>query len=227
MNEIVKASKTGEMQTYGEQSPWREFATKYSRSFFAGEALKFVKGDWVIGQDKRKASLTEPLVANMEEIWAGWIRFDDGAVTDTIIGRIVDRFRVPPRESLGDEDKIDTEHDPWAPNTAMMMRNASGDLFTVTSLSDGGRSAVATLADQFDRQRHKSPGKMPIVLLGSGSYYSKKHRTNVPFPTFKIVGWDFWGDEATAAPALQTQTGETNDVTEPKPGGDLVDDIPF
>ena len=129
------------------------------------------------------------------------------------------------RESLGDEDKIDTEHDPWAPNTAMVMRTAGGDLLTYTSLSDGGRDAVAKLSDQFDRQRLKFPGKMPVVLLGGGSYYSKKHRTNVPFPTFKLIGWENWGDEARIA--LQKQTGETKDVTEPELRDDLEDEIPF
>jgi hypothetical protein len=196
----------------GEASPWREAANEEVGASF-GTLLKFVKGDWFIGEDKTEVSPTTPFVANMDEVWRGWIKWEDSKPIDHRIGRVIDHFHVPLREKLDDLDKAG-ESDPWQRVVYLVMRNTSNDeIVTFTSTSDGGKKAVGKLCDLYDRLRHKHPSKMPIVLLESESYqhpeYGKVHK-----PKFKLIGWDFWDEEAKQNPdgaQQQQRAAEIND----------------
>jgi hypothetical protein len=210
-------------------------------ALFPGEWIKFRKGIWLVGQEEKAASLTEPYVAHMGEILIGWIKIVDNVVIKRIAGRIADKFRPPMREQLDDGELIDTPHDPWKPMTAMVMRDASGEIFTYTSLSASGRTAVNKTIDQYLRKCHAFPGKMPAVLLGVGTAYSKKHNSEYAVPVFRIVSWEPWNTEAVAAkpatednaawedtPPAKTPT-ETKESIEAKASTeqDLDDMIPF
>jgi len=224
MNDLVKTSNSS-VTRYGDStSPWRAFADQESRASFPGELLKFAKGEWTLG----KCALEEEqrFLANMNEIWRGWVRWSDRQVTDTLIGRVIDRFIPPPREQLGDLDKSlwETElsgaqRDPWARTVFLVLRKASDDelLATFTSSSNGGISAVGKLADQFDRRSGKYPGKMPVVCLSSESYTHSSYGKIIK-PAFQIVDWDYWDAEAAVNPeeTLRLQRD-----------AELDDEIPF
>ena len=118
----------------------------------------------------------------------------------------LDRHRVHMREELGDLDQACWEvddnsrlTDPWQRVVYLVMRDMSNDeVVTFTSTSDGGRKAVAKLADRFDRLRHKHPAKMPVVNLREG--YPHKKYGRILKPKFLLVGWDFWDTEAANDP---------------------------
>jgi hypothetical protein len=213
MTTEVATVQNNQMTTAGNlgMSPWRQFANEETRGFFAGDLLKFIKGDWYLGEDKTPIGPTETFTANMNEIWRGWVRWWDGAVTDTVVGRIVDGFALPPRETLGDQDEMKWEvepsgakRDPWARTVYLVLRrNATEELVTFTSSSDGGRQAVGRLSDRFDRQLKKSQGKMPMVLLESETYDHKTYGL-IKKPTFRIVDWTYWDTEA-------SEQGDFND----------------
>jgi hypothetical protein len=87
------------------------------------------------------------------------------------------------------------------------MRDLSNDeIICFTSSSDGGRKAVAKLADIYDRLRHRHKAKMPVVKLTSESYQHKLYG-KILKPVFRIVDWVYWDDETAADPdgALQLQ----------------------
>jgi hypothetical protein len=185
-------------------SPWREAVNDEVGASF-GTFLKFAKGDWLLGEEGREVPAQTRFVANMEEYYRGWVRWWDGKPTDHLIGRVVDRHQVTKSEELGDldESKWETEgngarRDPWAKTVYLAMRDVGSDeIICFTSSSDGGRKAVAKLADRYDRQRHRNKAKMPVVTLEAESY---QHQTygKIWKPAFRIVDWAYW-DEETAA----------------------------
>jgi hypothetical protein len=201
-------------------SPWREAANDEIGTNF-GTFLKFTKGDWTLGEEEKEVTAEARFVANLDEYYRGWVRWWDGKPTDHRIGRVIDRHHVPAREELGetDESKWETEpnglrRDPWAKTVYLAMRDISSDeIICFTSSSDGGRKAVAKLADRYDRLRLRFKAKMPIVCMESESYEHKTYG-KILKPKFRIVDWTYWDDEAAADPdgALQLQhAAEMND----------------
>lgn len=190
-------------------SPWAQAAQEeLGSAFFSGSLLRYNKGDWLLGETKEPIGPTTPLLANMEEYYRGWIRWHGGAVSDHRIGRVIDNFIVPAREELGNLDQGAWEadpggamkRDPWQRCVYLCLRNTANDQPMVfTSTSDGGRRAVAKLAQQFDQQRQKHPDQMPLVALASETYH---HETfgKIAKPAFKIIGWEPWEVEAPATP---------------------------
>jgi hypothetical protein len=198
----IATTKPNAMTVYGEISPWREAANEEQGASF-GTLLKFVKGDWLIGEEQEPVAPTATFIVNMEEYWRGWIKWLDKEPVDHRIGRVVDRHRVHLREELGDLDQSRWEtdangvpRDPWQRVSYLVMRNTSNDdIVTFTSTSDGGRKAVAKLADRYDRLRRKHLGKMPVVALTQRSYPHAKYG-KVLTPKFNVVGWEYFDDEA-------------------------------
>jgi hypothetical protein len=223
-NELTTTNRATGVAPATSVSPWREAANDEIGANF-GSFLKFAKGDWTLGEDEKEVPAGIRFVANLEEYHRGWVRWWDGKPTEHRIGRVVDRHRVPPREELGelDESKWETEpnglrRDPWTRTVYLALRDISNDeVICFTSSSDGGRKAVAKLADRYDRFRHRFKAKMPVVCLGSGSY---QHSTygKILKPVFRIVGWAYWDDETAADPdgALQAQNA-----------AEMNDEIPF
>ncbi|OLB69675.1 MAG: hypothetical protein AUI16_27815 [Alphaproteobacteria bacterium 13_2_20CM_2_64_7] len=160
--------------------------------------LKFTKGDWTLGEEAKRVPEGATFVANLEEYYRGWVRWSDGKPTDHLIGRVIDRHRVPAREELGDldESKWETEpngarRDPWARTSYLALRDLSNDeIVCFTSSSDGGRRAVAKLADRYDKLRHRHKAKMPVVTLQSESYQHNLYG-KIFKPVFHIVDWAY------------------------------------
>ena len=158
--------------------------------------LKFVKGEFQYGADGEVLPLGTRLVPHMAELRAGYIKWHDGAPIDDAMVRVVDGKPIPEREDLGDNDRNEWELDPngiaidpWqACNTLPMKGLETGEEYVFTTGSRGGIGAVGKLAMAYGRQRYKHNGQLPVIEIGSDSY---RHKTygDVPYPTFKIVGW--------------------------------------
>jgi hypothetical protein len=212
MNKLVTVTSNNNIVPYDTEVDLDALRESVSGlALFPGEWIKFRKGSWLVGQEDRAASLTEPYIAHMGEILIGWTKIVDSVVIKRIAGRIADKFRAPMREQLDDEDLIGTPNDRWKPMTAMILRDATSEIYTFTSLSLSGRTAVNQLIDRYLRKCHSFPGKMPAVLLSVGTGYSKKHNSEYPVPLFKIVGWDPWNAKA-VADAASRKPADADDV---------------
>jgi hypothetical protein len=200
-----------------ETSPWREAANEEMGGF--GPFLKFIKNEWLIGEEQTQVAPTAMFIANMLEYWRGWTKWQDNRPVAHVIGRVVDRFRVPARDELGDLDEALRENDasgnkrdPWQPTRYLVMRNAENDeIVTFTTGSDGGIKATGKLCDRYDWLRHKHPAKMPVVTLSSESYVHRDFG-KVWKPKFVIVGWDYWDDEARNDPAGALQRQRADEI---------------
>ena len=92
------------------------------------------------------------------------------------------------------------KRDPWQRCVYLCLRNTANDQPMVfTSTSDGGRRAVARLAQSFDQKRHKHSGLMPLVALAT-EYYQHETFGKIAKPAFKIIGWEPWDAELADEP---------------------------
>jgi hypothetical protein len=173
-------------------NPWLEVAQEAGSD--VGRLMKFVKGKWETGDDE-VAEGTE-FVAHVDQLMRGWVRFDDGKVTDRRIGKVADGFKPPPREELGDtdenkwKDKDADGHpkDPWTVQWFLPLIGVeTGDVFTFVTSSKGGVGAIGDLCRVYGHKQREN--LLPIVALKARSYKHPRYG-RVETPDLAIVGWD-------------------------------------
>src|SRR5262249_44280346 len=79
--------------------------------------LAYVKGEWQLGRDKLAVNGTQ-WVARPDWLFHGWTMRWDGRIRDYRLGYVADRYKPPPRDELGYQDKEQWEiwnkkRDPW------------------------------------------------------------------------------------------------------------------
>jgi len=171
-------------------NPWLEAAAEAGNEF--GKLLKFNKGEWLIGEDT--VSEGTEYIAFIDEVARGWIKFEDGSVTDRQIVKVRDGKPLP-RETLGDDDPSQWEvgddgkpRDPYVFQWLLPMSPAEAerDLTGYATASKGGIGAIGLLCKVYGRSQRN--GLLPIVALKTTSY---KHPVygKVLKPDLPIVGW--------------------------------------
>lgn len=188
-------------QSYGDQ---------VSQRSIVGKLLKFSKGDFLMGEDNDEVEEGTELVANMDELMVGWIRWADSKPTDQIMGKVSEGYQPPRRNELGDDDKakweIDEqgrERDPWQFSNYLILKTPGVDgedaLFTFTTSSRGGLNAIGELCKAYGKAMRQKPDEFPIISLGVDSYqHSNKAYGRIKFPVFKVIGWAPKGEFAEA-----------------------------
>jgi hypothetical protein len=161
-------------------------------------------------------------IAIADETQAGFIRFrGEGIQPEKILGLIYDGFRLPSRESLGDNDPSQWStglsgrpEDPWQSQVNLVLQNVqTGELFTFSTTSQTGRRAVGNLLRHYNRMLRATPDDYPVVRLKSGGFNHKDTRVGwVHCPVFAVVG---------RTPRNAAATPDTS------PAGDMDDQIPF
>ena len=194
-------------------NPWLEAAAEAGSEF--GKLLKFNKGEWLVGEDT--VSEGAEYIAFIDEVARGWIKFEDGSVTDRQIVKVRDGKPLP-REALGDDDPSQwevgddgTPRDPYVFQWLLPMSpvEAEGDLTVYPTASKGGIGAIGLLCKVYGRSQRN--GLLPIVALKTTSY---KHPVygKVLKPDLPIVGWH----GTASSPAPQSP-----------PNGELWEEIPY
>jgi hypothetical protein len=194
-----------------EPSPFKAFADETTANALAGDLLRFAKGNFVCGEEKKRVQLGTQFVANMDELWHGWQRWFNGKIVDHKISRVIDCAPRILRDELGNLDESLWETgpsgevmDPWQQVQRLVMREANGKrLVTFSTSSWGGRVALGKLAADYDAERDDYPGAYPIVQLG---VFMQRHKQygEIPQPRFDIVGWtEGFSDGAAPAPRIK------------------------
>lgn len=178
-------------ETYGQQM---------SISSITGTLIKFNKGDWVTGDDEDLEENME-LVANMDQLMVGWIKWVDNRPAEQIMGPVAEGYQAQRRNELGDLDQGEWEideqgraRDPWQFSNYIVMKEPGQDaseenLYTFATSSKGGLGAIGSLCRDFGKEMRIRPDEYPIVALGGDSYNHREFgRTKVP--TLTIVGWE-------------------------------------
>lgn len=192
----LSTSEQQQLPATDELNPFEELARSVPRRII-GELLKFSKGDWMYGQHNEELKLGTALIANMDQLLTGWIKWQDNKPAETIMGLVVEGFKPPKRDTLGDgytpgckADDVDTSEwevdagtgqprDPWQRTWYLLMRQLDdkgqplqGDdgLFTFTTSSKGGTDAIMELCAKYGKWMRAYPGKYPVIKLGTDKY---------------------------------------------------------
>jgi hypothetical protein len=193
------------------KSMFSKYAADRSRRMFPGELLKFTKGVWEQGLNRAPVPSAKTLVAVMNTLTTGHIKWTDGRPSDAAMGLVADGFQPQDRNDLGDLDPEDWEigedggrQDPWQPTTLLVLVSAEAPhtVFTFSTATVGGQGAIAALCEAHGRATEDA-GQYPVVTLAVDSYEHRiKSYGKVKTPVFKII------DSAPAAPFDAIVAGE-------------------
>src|SRR5262245_56269589 len=163
---------------------------------FEGTILKYIKGNWSAGKDGADMNGAQ-LTALVEQLAIGWTKWIDRRPIDYRVGFVSDGFTPPRRQDLDMQDENNwardyegRPRDPWQFGMHLPLLNEEGEQYIFSTSSQGGRNALANLADAYADKRMSSNGKnlCPLVELGTESYDHRSYGT-VNTPTFDILKW--------------------------------------
>jgi len=180
-------------------NPFTTYGEAQNQRAIIGQLLKFSKGDYLAGQEDEEVPVGTQFVANMDEMLAGWIRWENNKPTDHVMGKVSDGYQPPRRNELGDTDKdqweVDAQgqqRDPWQFSNYLLMKGAGADdgLYTFTTSSRGGLNALGDLCKVYGKAMAQRADEYPVVALGVNAYdHPNRSFGRIKVPTFQIVGW--------------------------------------
>jgi hypothetical protein len=241
MSNVVPVKQRGtEIVVAGDDfDPYTALANTLAPKNIFGTLLKFNKGDWLAGETGEEITRGTQFVAIVPEMTTGYVRWDDKKPIDQRMVKVSEGY-APNRSDLGDLDKslwevdeYNKPKDPWAFTMYLPLLAKDGSMFTFSSGSAGGKSALTTLSRAYGPKRKS--GQLPVVALGTSSYEHEKYgKTKVP--TLTIVKWiDRSTVEAQIRAGLEggnTVGGGVEDenfgrVQSENPSAGFDDEIPF
>ncbi len=217
MTLLVKPSTTAVAKA-SDDDPFLAYA-KAGGGAIVGELLKFAKGDYLAGQDSREIPIGTRLIANMDTLETGWVRWMDGRPSEHRMGLVAEHFTPAWRKDLDPSD---------------------GKIYTFSTSSVGGRNALRDLCTDYAHGRRQHPNEHPVIELGVDSYqHSNKQLGRIKTPTFVIVGW-YPKDSVELQPSPATGNAPRPQLAAPAreeappwpehpgdPGPDFSDQIPW
>jgi hypothetical protein len=184
--------------TNDETNPYIRYGDAANRTRIVGKLLKFNKfGDWVCGEDNEELPEDCELMADMDELYVGWLKWENGKPVEQEMGRLLDNYQPPRRTELGDNDKENWEadmngvaRDPWQYSNYLVLMDANEDLYTFATASKGGLQAIGVLSKAYGVGMRSHPAQFPIVRLGSGEYaHPNKAFGMIKIPKLEIIAW--------------------------------------
>jgi hypothetical protein len=108
-----------------------------SPNTIVGQLLKFSKGDYVAGQQGEEIPMGTLLVAIMDSLRVGWVKWENNRPVEQLMGLLVDGYQPARRKDLGDEDSADWEtnddgsaRDPWQLTNQLVMSSVPTGLLS-------------------------------------------------------------------------------------------------
>ena len=236
MNKLVKKRET-ERQVASTPPPitpavyqaelerFRQAAIRNTKPNLMGQVLRFRKGEWLFGSEKQKIEAGTRFVAIMNEARHGWLKWNEDKTASHIVGKIVEGFKPPPRDSLDRRDESEwkiglnvKKEDPWKEVVYLPLVSMGGEqLLTFSTTTKTGAPAFWKLIDRHAWLGRKHPGQYPIVEIQSSGYEDKRFGW-IDTPAFKIVGW-------AGRPDLQQLIGSNGDGDAAAEAADQHDDM--
>lgn len=222
----LPADNVNPFQQVGQQAPRR----------IIGELLKFSKGDYLRGQDNEEVAMGTRLIANMDQLLHGWIRWEDNKPAEQLMGLVVQGFKPAKRSELGFTDDTEWEvdpssnqpRDPWQFTYYLVAREVKADgtptegsegLYTFTTSSTGGKDAIISLCSAYGEWMRVKPDQYPIITLAMDKY---KH-PNAAYGIIKKPKFEF----NPKRPTCWIAKDKFGEIVDAPPGDDDGEDIPF
>lgn len=159
--------------------------------------MRFSTGDYLVGQDNEEIERGTRLIANMDNLLVGWVRWEDMKPAEQIMGLLGEGYKPPKRDTLGygfnpgDKTASDTSEwevdektgvprDPWMLTYYLLLRqldkndkpidsNEEG-LFTFTTSSTGGKDAIIDLCGKYGKWMRVHAKDYPVIALSKEQY---------------------------------------------------------
>jgi hypothetical protein len=205
----TRTNSTAVVSSDVDYDPFAALAASLSQPGMQGEPLKFSKGRWFAGRTDAEQDVGgKMLIADLENLMTGWRRWWDKKITDQVVGLVVDNFKPPQRNDLGDLDESGWERDsagkpsdPWQFGFFLRLVDPdSEESFAWAATSNGARRAIGDLVSAFAKRRRKHPEScIPLVRLEC-DFYKHQSYGRVDVPKFEIVEWHA-SDTAPSLPA--------------------------
>jgi hypothetical protein len=204
-----------------------------------GLIARFNKGIWhVAGEEVKPCTL---FVAQMAEAQFVCTRWMNSKPTARHVAYVRDGADFPERSTLGDTDPTKWERgrdskpkDPWSMEMCLPLIRVEDDaLCCFFTSSQGGKSAIAGLSEQYAKRIAVGQFGLPIIDLQGGHYDHLQYgRTLIP-----VLAVDSWQESGLPPPAprigaapVVTQVNTQPAALEAPPGKStdrMDDEIPF
>ena len=184
---------------------WTDAAAELEGKMIRGQLLKFADRLWTVGAEGEEVPEGTRRLALSTA--AAWVKWWDGKPVQYVVRQPAKP--LPSRDTLGDTNEDEWEvgpdgkpRDPWQ-NTRFILFSdpTTGEMFTFSTSSWGGRAAVSDLADAVSQKRTTQPHAVPVVELRWRPMPTKFGMKSKPW--LKIVGWDL-GPEPEEPPPMKT-----------------------
>lgn len=191
------------LATAQERNYFEQYGDQASQRNLVGQLLKFSKGDWLAGEDSDEVPVGTKLVAIMDQVMVGWVKWRDNRPEQQHMGLIVEGFQPPRRSDLGDTNDSDWElddrgqpRDPWQFTNYVVMKEPGKKMdmqhmYTFATSSRGGIGAVGQLCQVYGKGMRERPDEYPVVALKVSAYdHPKKEFGRIKVPVLEVVGWE-------------------------------------
>jgi hypothetical protein len=155
MSTDLATRQNSSLATAPARNAFEQYSEAVSRNRIVGELLKFSKGDWLFGKDGDDIAMGTELVAAMDELMVGWLKWEDSKPVDMKMGRVIEGHVPEKRADLGDLDQTEWEtddntgkpRDPWQLTNYLILKEKNGDqLYTFAPSSAGGIGEIGRLS---------------------------------------------------------------------------------
>jgi hypothetical protein len=182
---------------------WNDAAAEEAGRLIHGTIMKFV--DWRCYAGKQATPIEDGTKLVALATMALWQRWENGKFKASRASR--ENFSLLVRRSAT-PTRPEKPNDPWA-NTRLVyfVHPVSAAIYTFSTKSGGGRSAVSALAGAIKRMRTAHPNAVPIVELRAEEMPTKHGLKSKP--KFLVVGWKF--TDANETVPVERQLTAAND----------------
>lgn len=235
MNDVATTNGSTALAT-NQPNFFQQYGDQVVQRTIIGKLLKFTKGDYLAGEDNVDVPAGTEMMANLDELMVGWIRWHDNKPVEQIMGKISDGYQPPRRDTLGDhnEDLWEVDNngearDPWQLSNYLIMKtpgkNTEDDLYTFAASSQGSLKAVGILCQTYGKRIRTNADEFPIIALKVGSYdHPKKAYGRIKFPKLEVVRW---ASKQEFIDALNTEQAAQNDGGASTPAPKAATDTRF
>lgn len=236
MNNLVKlGTKAAEIAEYV-GNPYKELANAITPKNIFGTLLKFSKGEWLAGESTLVVQIGTPMVAIMDHMTCGWIRWEDSRPTNQVMVEVSTGKKPPRRSELGDLEKTNWEfdekgrpRDPWQFTIYLpMVGHEDGEVYTFATSSKGGINAIGQINGIYGVHWEQHPDQYPIFHLSLDRYqHQNKQYGVIKTPKFEPAGYVNKKDIAKALRAVGLIETPSEVKNSENPGSGMDDEIPF
>ena len=184
----------------GDITPLIKFDAR-SGVLYRCDRTRAADGEWYTSQENTTGNFVA--VFDMENVQVGWIAFSSGGPPNFVMSPVGADIGNPPGDQHKQGFRLHLK----------LAKGSGGGVREFASTAGSTWQAIDELHTEFEKERGKHPGELPLVKLG-GVRANKTPKGTSYVPTFKIAGWMARPAEL-EPPEIPTESAEMEDEYAP------------